>query len=132
MSNAAPAPGAAAEPSASAAGSKPRSPSAHAQQGHASKRAVAQSEGDQTAAKWSRVGKALSQGDEQAALDALDALARSDDARTRDKAELGRAQLLLARGDRDGACAVARSLTERQAGDRIERQALALLKSCTR
>ena len=73
----------------------------------------------------------LSQGDEQAALAALDALARSDDARTRDKAELGRAQLLLARGDRDGACAVAG--LDRASGRRPHRAPGAgPLKSCTR
>lgn len=85
-----------------------------------------------TVSEWGRVGQALAAGDEQAALAGLNELATSDDPRTRDKADLGRAQLLLAHGNRDAACALARSLTRRRAGERIERQAQALLKSCGR
>ncbi len=59
-------------------------------------------------------------------------LSQSDDQRTRDKADLGRAQLLLARGDLDQGCALARSLSNRNAGSHIERQAQLLLKSCAR
>lgn len=81
---------------------------------------------------WGRVGQALARGDDTGALAALDGLSESDDPRTRDKADLGRAQLLMAHGDQEKACAVARSLTHRRAGGRIERQAQLLLKSCTR
>jgi hypothetical protein len=82
--------------------------------------------------EWGRVGQALARGDEQAALAGLGELSTSDDPRTRDKADLGRAQLLLGHGNLDDACALARSLTRRHAGERIERQARALLKSCGR
>jgi hypothetical protein len=81
---------------------------------------------------WGRVGQALARGDDSAALAALNGLSESDDQRTRDKADLGRAQLLMSHGDQDKACAVARSLTHRRAGGRIERQAQLLLKSCGR
>ncbi len=81
---------------------------------------------------WGRVGQALAKGDETQALAALAELSESDDQRTRDKADLGRAQLLMAHGDHDEACSLARSLTNRRAGGRIERQAQALLKTCTR
>jgi len=84
------------------------------------------------ASNWGRVGAALARGDEARALAALDELADSDDQRTRDKADLGRAQLFMANGNRDQACATARSLTNRRAGSRIERQAQVLLKSCRR
>jgi hypothetical protein len=82
--------------------------------------------------EWGRVGQALARGDEQAALAGLSELSTSDDPRTRDKADLGRAQLLLGHGNLDDACALARSLTRRHAGERIERPARALLKSCGR
>lgn len=82
--------------------------------------------------EWGRVGQALARGDEGAALAGLTALGESSDPRTRDKADLGRAQLLLAHGNRDDACSLARSLTRRRAGERVERQALVLLKSCSR
>lgn len=81
---------------------------------------------------WGRVGQALARGDETEALSALGQLSESDDQRTRDKADLGRAQLLMAHGEPDEACALARSLTHRRAGGRIERQAQLLLKSCGR
>jgi hypothetical protein len=81
---------------------------------------------------WGRVGQALAQGDESKALAVLGQLSESDDQLTRDKADLGRAQLLLSHGERDQACVLARSLTNRRAGSRIERQAQALLKSCSR
>lgn len=81
---------------------------------------------------WGRVGQALARGDDTAALAALNGLSESDDQRTRDKADLGRAQLLMAHGDPDKACALARALTHRRAGGRIERQAQLLLKSCGR
>jgi hypothetical protein len=81
---------------------------------------------------WGRVGQALADGDQAEALTALNQLSESDDQRTRDKADLGRAQLLMARGDRDAACALAGSLTHRRAGSRIERAAQVLLKSCGR
>lgn len=82
--------------------------------------------------EWGRVGQALERGDEQTALAELGTLSHSDDPRTRDKADLGRAQLMLAHGNREAACALARSLTHRSAGERIERQAQALLSSCSR
>lgn len=81
---------------------------------------------------WGRVGQALASGDNTAALSALNELSESDDQRTRDKADLGRAQLLMAHGEPDQACALARSLAHRRAGSRIERQAQLLLKSCGR
>lgn len=81
---------------------------------------------------WGRVGQALAHGDNTEALSALSELSKSDDSRTRDKADLGRAQLLMAHGEPDQACALARSLTNRRAGSRIERQAQLLLKSCER
>ena len=81
---------------------------------------------------WGRVAQALGRGDEAQALAALSELSESDDQRTRDKADLGRAQLLLARGDHEKGCALARSLNNRRAGSHIERQAQLLLKSCTR
>lgn len=81
---------------------------------------------------WGRVGQALAKGDEAGALSALSELSASDDPRTRDKADLGRAQLLLAHGQQEQGCALARQLIHRRAGGRIERQALALLKSCER
>jgi hypothetical protein len=81
---------------------------------------------------WGRVGQALAQGDDAGALSALRQLSDSDDPRTRDKADLGRAQLFMAHGEPEQACALARSLTNRRAGSRIERQAQVLLKSCTR
>jgi hypothetical protein len=82
--------------------------------------------------EWGRVGQALARGDEASALGALGKLSRSDDPRTRDKADLGRAQLMMAHGNRDQACALARSLTQRRSGSRIERQAQVLLKDCAR
>jgi hypothetical protein len=82
--------------------------------------------------EWGRVGQALARGDEASALNALGKLADSSDPRTRDKAEWGRAQLMMAHGNRDRACAIARSLTQRRSGSRIERQAQVLLKDCTR
>lgn len=84
------------------------------------------------ASEWGRVGDALARGDETRALAALKELSQSDDARTRDKADLGRAQLLMGNGQRDQACTMARSLSNRRAGGRIERQAQVLLKSCVR
>jgi hypothetical protein len=81
---------------------------------------------------WGRVGQALASGDSNEALSALGELSESDDPSTRDKADLGRAQLLMAHGKPEQACALARSLTHRRAGGRIERQAQLLLKSCTR
>lgn len=79
---------------------------------------------------WGRVGQALASGNDTEALAALGELAASDDDRTRDKADLGRAQLLMAHGETTQACSLARSLTHRRAGSRIERQAQILLKSC--
>lgn len=79
---------------------------------------------------WGRVAQALAQGDETKALSALNTLSESDDQRTRDKADLGRAQLYMANGEREAACSLARDLTHRQAGSRIDRQAQAILKSC--
>ena len=87
---------------------------------------------DATLSDWGRVGQALARGDEARALAALSALSESDDARTRDKADLGRAQLLMSHGNRDQGCALARSLTNRRAGSHIEREAQVLLQSCTR
>jgi hypothetical protein len=84
------------------------------------------------ASEWGRVGEALARGDETRALAALKELSQSEDARTRDKADLGRAQLLMGNGHRDQACTMARSLSNRRAGGRIERQAQVLLKSCVR
>ncbi len=81
---------------------------------------------------WGRVGQALASGDETQALAALAELSASDDQGTRNKADIGRAQLLMAHGDRNRACALARSLTNRRAGTRIERQAQTLLRSCAR
>jgi hypothetical protein len=81
---------------------------------------------------WGRVGQALARGDETQALAALGELSESGDQRTRDKADLGRAQLFMAHGDRDKGCLLARSLSNRRAGSHIERQAQLLLKSCTR
>lgn len=81
---------------------------------------------------WGRVGAALARGDETLALAVLDQLAESGDPRTRDNADLGRAQLLLSSGDSEGACRVARSLTNRGAGARVARQAQALSKNCER
>jgi hypothetical protein len=85
-----------------------------------------------TASQWGSVRRALAQGNEQAALTALGSLARSIDPQTRDKAKLGRAQLLMARGEHAQACSLARELSERCSDPRIERQAQGLLKSCTR
>lgn len=81
---------------------------------------------------WGRVGSALAKGDETRALAVLNELSESEDRRTRDKADLGRAQLMMSNGNRDKACATARSLTNRGAGSRIERQAQVLLKGCNR
>jgi len=81
---------------------------------------------------WGRVGSALARGDEARALAVLNQLSESEDRRTRDKADLGRAQLMMSNGNRDQACATARSLTNRGAGSHIERQAQVLLKSCQR
>jgi hypothetical protein len=81
---------------------------------------------------WGRVGQALARGDSAEALSALGELSESDDPSTRDKADLGRAQLLMAHGQPEKACTLARSLTHRRAGGRIERQAQLLLKGCGR
>lgn len=81
---------------------------------------------------WGRVAQALAQGDETKALSALSTLSESGDRRTRDKADIGRAQLFMANGDHEGACALARDLIRRHAGGRIDRQAQAILKSCSR
>lgn len=81
---------------------------------------------------WGRVGSALARGDESRALAVLNQLSRSEDRRTRDKADLGRAQLMMSNGNREQACATARSLTNRGAGSLIERQAQVLLKGCQR
>ena len=83
-------------------------------------------------ASWGRVSQAMADGNQSEALAALDQLSASSDDRTRDKADLGRAQLLMSRGETSSACALASSLTHRRAGGRIERQAQLLLKSCTR
>lgn len=84
------------------------------------------------ATTWGHVGQALAQGDQARALSALNALSQSDDQRTRDKADLGRAQLLMSRGDSAQACQIARALGERRAGSHIERQAQTLRNSCSR
>lgn len=106
---------------------------------HAQKRAGSSSAGSTAAAPatavvsdWGRVAQALGHGDETAALAALSELASSDDKRTRDKADLGRAQLLLSRGELEQGCALARSLKNRSAGSHIEWQAQLLLESCAR
>lgn len=112
-------------PTSAASPSAPRAVGAPAASESSSSDAVSVSD-------WGRVGQALARGDEDKALAALSELSESADQRTRDKADLGRAQLLMANGNRDSACAIARSLTNRRAGSRIERQAQALLKSCTR
>ncbi|RYZ02129.1 MAG: hypothetical protein EOO73_32935 [Myxococcales bacterium] len=88
--------------------------------------------GAQAVSEWGRVGQALASGDQTGALSALSKLSESEDPRTRDKADLGRAQLLMSHGNRDQACSLARSLTRRRAGGHIERQALMLLKDCAR
>ncbi len=93
---------------------------------------VAEPRGDQAVSDWGRVGRALARGDEAGALAALGKLSGSEDARTRDKADLGRAQLLMAHGNREQACSLARALTRRRAGGHIDRQALLLLKDCSR
>jgi hypothetical protein len=80
---------------------------------------------------WGRVAQALASGDETKALAALSELSDSNDQRTRDKADLGRAQLFMVHGDSDKGCALVRSLSNRRAGSHIERQAQLLLKSCT-
>jgi hypothetical protein len=74
----------------------------------------------------------LARGNDTEALSALGELSASDDPSTRDKADMGRAQLLMAHGESNKACALARSLTHRRAGGRIERQAQLLLKTCGR
>lgn len=79
---------------------------------------------------WGRVGQALAEGNQSEALAALSELSASSDDRTRDKADLGRAQLLMSQGETTAACSLARSLTHRRAGGRIERQAQLLLKNC--
>ena len=79
---------------------------------------------------WGRVGRALADGNQSEALAALDLLSASGDERTRDKADLGRAQLLMSQGETTAACSLASSLTHRRAGSRIERQAQLLLKNC--
>lgn len=88
--------------------------------------------GEEAISDWGRVGQALARGDEDAALSALRKLSDSEDARTRDKADLGRAQLLMAHGSRDQACALARALVRRRAGGHIERPAQMLLEDCAR
>jgi len=80
--------------------------------------------------EWGRVGRALAQGDDASALVALAELSESGDASTRDKADLGRAQLLMAHGKADQACALANELTRRSAGSHVVRQAHVLLKTC--
>jgi hypothetical protein len=90
------------------------------------------SESPTEVSNWGRVGQALARGDEAEALSALGELSANDDPRTRDKADLGRAQLFMAHGNHDEACALARALSNRRAGSRIERQAQVLLKSCAR
>jgi hypothetical protein len=96
------------------------------------KGAAAKPRSDAVVSEWGRVGRALASGDESTALAALSELGRSQDPDTRDKADLGRAQLLLARGNREAACSLARSLIERDARGRIQRQAWALVTSCAR
>jgi hypothetical protein len=81
---------------------------------------------------WGRVGRALARGDDASALSALGQLSESDDRSTRDKADLGRAQLFMAHGQSEQACALLRALLSRGVGARIERQAQASLKSCAR
>lgn len=83
-----------------------------------------------SSSEWGRVGRALARGDDARALSALAQLSESADASTRDKADLGRAQLFMAHGNEQQACALARSLLQRRAGVRIERQAQGLLKNC--
>lgn len=85
-----------------------------------------------TASEWGNVASALARGDEGSALASLGNLSQSEDPRTRDKADLGRAQLLLSRGERDSACALGRALLERTIDAHLERQARALLNDCTR
>jgi hypothetical protein len=74
----------------------------------------------------------LAGGDDARALSALARLSESADASTRDKADLGRAQLYMAHGNAAPACAIARSLLQRGAAARIERQAHSLLKICAK
>ncbi len=80
-----------------------------------------------------RVGQALARGDDTEALAALDGLSESDDQRTRDKADIGRAAAAdgprkSGQGVRAGALG---SRIDARVG-RIERQAQLLLKSCGR
>jgi hypothetical protein len=110
---------------AAASGVVSRPPAAAASQG-------APPGGEQGISDWGRVGQALARGDEDAALSALRKLSDSEDARTRDKADLGRAQLLMAHGSTDQACSLASALVRRRAGGHIERQALMLLEDCAR
>lgn len=81
---------------------------------------------------WGRVGRALAEGDQAGALSALDQLSRSEQQSTRDKADLGRAQLLLAQGEERRACDIAQALAARPVEASIARQAAGLLKNCSR
>jgi hypothetical protein len=120
---------AAMEPATIAKSVTKKVPSARAATSAEAEKATA---GSRAVSEWGRIGQALERGDEQAALAELGELSHSDDPRTRDKADLGRAQLMLSHGNRDDACALARSLIRRSAGERIERQAQALLSNCKR
>jgi hypothetical protein len=88
--------------------------------------------GEDAVSDWGRVGQALAQGDEAAALAALGKLSQSDDESTRDKADLGRAQLMMANGEKARACELARALVHRRALGHVHRQALLLLDGCSR
>lgn len=86
----------------------------------------------ETVSEWGRVGQALAQGDETRALALLGELSESDEPRTRDNADLGRARLLLSHGEPAQACAIARSLSRRAANQNVRHQAEHLLEACER
>jgi hypothetical protein len=117
-----------APPSAELRVAAPRSASAAARTPAASASAARPSGPGETT--WGRVGRALSEGDEARALSLLAELSESAEQSTRDKADLGRAQLLMSRGNRDGACSLARELVERGANGSIARKARELFEGC--
>lgn len=118
--------------SASAPAPAPAASQAEAKRSQAPVKKAAKPTASAAVSEWGRVGQALARGDESSAMGALEQLGQSAEQSTRDKADLGRAQLLMARGDTEEACALGRSLTTRGVSGGIERQAQALLKTCIR
>lgn len=131
----------AAPTSASPAQAAPTETKLGAAEAHAARPAVrgsaasthqAASRTEPVVSEWGRVGQALARGDEARALTLLGELAESDEPRTRDNADLGRARLLLSHGESARACAIARELSAHAVSSNVRHQAELVRGACER